>query len=312
MLVRVTENCPWNRCEFCSTFVGRKFRIRPIEDVKQDILTARKLVEDIYQWAERGDYTVSQIARLNGIIWLGNDGIKNAFIQDSDSMIMKTEQLAETLEFLCQTFSTIERICTYARSKTIYRKTPGELKRLRSAGLSRLHVGMETGDDELLTYIQKGVTATEQAEAGKKAVEAGFEVSEYIMPGLGGIERWEQHALNSARILNDINPRFIRLRTFHPAPGTPIYDKALREEYHVQTVAGVLNEIRVFVEALEVTSELVTSDFAWNFYLGEVDARLPEEKGKILNAIDEALTYWQGAGKSRRNPFMGNLNRELN
>ena len=312
LLVRVTENCPWNRCEFCSTFRGKRFRIRPVEDVKEDILAARRLVEDIYRWAERGDFTVSQIARLNGIIWLDDNGIRNAFIQDSDSMVMKTEQLAETLEFLCRTFSTIERICTYARSKTVYRKTFEELKRLRVAGLSRLHIGMETGDDELLAYIQKGVTAVEQAQAGKKAVEAGFEVSEYIMPGLGGIERWEQHAYNSARILNEINPRFIRLRTFHPAPGTPIYEKARHGEYHVQSVEGVLYEIRVFVEALDVTSDLITSDFAWNFYLGEVDGKLPEEKDKVLAAIDQALAYWQGAGKTRRNPFMGNLNRELN
>jgi radical SAM superfamily enzyme YgiQ (UPF0313 family) len=312
MLVRVTENCPWNRCEFCSVFKGQKFRIRPIEDVKEGILAARKLVEDMYRWSERSGYTVSHVAQLNGILWLQNDGVRSAFLQDSDSMIMKTEPLADILEFLCGVFPTLERVCTYARAKTVYRKKLGELKRLRDAGLSRLHIGLETGDDELLAYIQKGVTAAEQIQAGRKAVEAGFEVSEYVMPGLGGRERWEQHALNSARVLNEVNPRFIRLRTFHPATGTPIYEKARREEYHVQSIEGVLKEVRVFVDALDVTSELITSDFSWNFYLGEVDGKLPEEKEKVLAEIDRALAHWQVEGEPRRNPFMGKLNLELN
>lgn len=312
LLVRVTENCPWNRCEFCSVFKDQKFRIRPIEEVKEGILAVRRLVEDTYRWSERGGYTVGQVAQLNGILWLQDDGVRNAFLQDSDSMIMKTEPLAEILEFLCGVFPTLEKVCTYARAKTVYRKKPEELKRLRDAGLSRLHIGLETGDDDLLAYIQKGVTAAEQIQAGKKAVEAGFEVSEYVMPGLGGRERWEQHALNSARVLNEVNPRFIRLRTFHPAPGTPIHEKARREEYHVQSIEGVLKEIRTFVEALDVTSELITSDFAWNFYLGEIDGKLPEEKEKVLAEIDRALAYWQAEGEPRRNPFMGNLNLELN
>ena len=312
MLVRVTQNCPWNRCEFCSTFRGQRFRIRPVDDVKDEILAARRLVEETYRWAERSGNTVGQVAQLNGFFWLHDDGVTNAFLQDSDSMTMKTEPLAQILEFLCGAFPTLERVCTYARAKTVYRKTPEELRRLRKAGLSRLHIGLETGDDELLTYIQKGVTAEEQIQAGRKAVGAGFEVSEYVMPGLGGRERWEQHAHNSARVLNEINPRFIRLRTFHPAAGTPIYEKALREEYHVQSVQGVLNEVRTFVEALDVTSELVTSDFAWNFYLGEVDGKLPEEKGKVLAAIDRARARWQAVGEPKRNPFMGKLNLELN
>ena len=312
LLVRVTQNCPWNRCEFCSAFKGQRFRIRPVEDVKDEILAAQRLVDDTCRWAENSGYTVGQVAQLNGFLWLHDDGVRNAFLQDSDSMTMKTEPLAEILEFLCGAFPALEKVCTYARAKTVHRKTPQELKRLRNAGLSRLHIGLETGDDELLAYVQKGVTADEQVQAGRKAVAAGFEVSEYFMPGLGGRERWEQHAHNSARVLNEVNPRFIRLRTFHPAPGTPIYEKARREEYHVQSVAGVLNEVRTFVEALEVTSDLVTSDFAWNFYLGEVDGKLPEEKEKVLAGIDRARAYWQAAGEPKRNPFMGKLNLELN
>ncbi|MCJ7743098.1 MAG: radical SAM protein, partial [Dehalococcoidales bacterium] len=244
----------------------------------------------------------------NGVLWLEDDGVKSAFLQDSDTVIMKTEPLVEITTFLRETFPTLERICSYARGKTLFKKKPDELARLREAGLSRLHVGLETGDGELLAYIQKGATAEEMIAAGQKAVAAGFELSEYVMPGLGGRERWEQHARNSARVLNEINPHFIRLRTLHLVPGTPLAEKARRGEFHVQSIEGVLIEIRRFIESLEVTSQLVTSDFAANFYLGEVDGQLPGDKEKLLESVDRALAVWRARGEPKRNPFLGSLN----
>jgi radical SAM superfamily enzyme YgiQ (UPF0313 family) len=308
LLIRVTKNCPWNRCEFCSVFKGQRFELRIVEEVKQDILAARALADAIQESAEQYGHSAGDLARLNGILWMQDDGVKSAFLQDSDSMIMKTDPLVEIIEFLCKTFPTLERVCTYARGKTIFRKTPEELKRLREAGLSRLHIGLETGDDKLLAYVQKGATADQMAQAGRKAVEAGFEVSEYIMPGLGGIERAEQHATNSALVLNEIDPHFIRLRTFHLPPGTPIYEKARQGEFHMQSIEGVLKEIRSFIEQLDVTSELVTSDFAANFYMTGVDGKLPEDKQNLLNAVDRSLAFWQERGEPKRNPFMGRLN----
>ncbi len=308
LLIRVTENCPWNRCEFCSVFKGQKFAVRPIEDVKDDIASVLRTVEDCYRWAERGGVTVGQIARLNGLLWLHDEGVVSAFLQDSDALVVKTRPLAEIVELLYRTFPTLERVCSYSRAKTIFRKTPEDLKRLREAGLSRVHIGLETGDDELLEFFQKGATAAEQIEAGKKAVTAGFEVSEYVMPGLGGRERWQQHALNSARVLNEIDPHFIRLRSFHPAPGTPIYEKVRDGEFTVQSLEGMLVEVRAFVEALEVNSQLVVSDFAWNSFIGESDGKLPGEKDRVLASIDRALAFRRARGEPKRNPFLGNLN----
>jgi len=308
LLIRATINCPWNRCEFCSVFKGQKFQLRPVEEVKADILAARAWADTLQALAEEAGQSAGVIARLNGVLWIQDDGVKSAFLQDSDSLIMKTGPLVEILEFLCETFPTLERVTTYARGKTVFRKTPEELKRLRQAGLTRLHIGLETGDDELLAYIQKGATAEQMIQAGQKAVAAGFEVSEYIMPGLGGRERWQQHARNSARVLNQINPRFIRLRTFHPIPGTPMYEKAERGEYHLQPVEGVLIEIRRFIEDLDVTSELVTGDYAPNFFMQDVDGKLPEDKENLLKSVDEALAYWRSRGEPKRNPFMRGLN----
>ena len=308
LLIRVTRNCPWNRCEFCSVFKGEKFQLRTVEEVKENILTARSQVEAVQGWAQRTGYPVVQIARYNGVIWLEDGYVSSAFLQDSDSLIMKTEPLVEIVEFLCEKFPTLERVCSYARGKTVFRKKPEELRKLREAGLSRLYIGLETGDDELLAYLQKGATADEMVQAGRKAIEAGFEVSEYLMPGLGGRERWEQHARNSARVLNEINPHFIRLRTLHLAQGTPLYEKARQGEFHVQSIEGVLIEIRRLIEDLDVTSELITSDQSFNFFIGEVDGKLPEDKGKLLESIDQALEWWRSKGEPKRNPFLGNLN----
>jgi radical SAM superfamily enzyme YgiQ (UPF0313 family) len=310
LLVRVTENCPWNRCEFCSVYKGQRFRVRAQEEVKADIMAARGLVDEVSGWAERTGYGIENIARLNGILWLEDDGVKSVFLQDSDSLVVKTEQLAEIVELLRETFPTLDRVCSYVRGKTLSRKKSEELRRLREAGLSRLHVGLETGDDELLAYVNKGATAEEMIQGGKKAVEAGFEVSEYIMPGLGGRERWRQHAENSARVLNEINPRFIRLRSFRPVPRTPMYEKARQEGYHVQSIVGILEEIRVFVENLEVTSELITSDFAVNSYMGEIDGKLPEDNERLLESFDSMIEYWQSTGEPKRNPFFRRLNLE--
>lgn len=308
LLVRATKNCPWNRCEFCSAFKGAKFELRSVAEVQEDILAARRWVEEIQEWADRVGHGAGEVAQYNGVLWLQDDGVKSAFLQDSDTLIMKTEPLSEIVAFLRETFPTLERICSYARGKTLFKKKPEELARLREAGLSRLHVGLETGDSELLAYIQKGATPEEMIAAGQKAIAAGFELSEYVMPGLGGRERWEQHAQNSAHVLNEINPHFIRLRTLHLVPGTPLTEKARRGEFHVQTIEGVLIEIRRFIESLEVTSQLVTSDFAANFYLGEVDGKLPEDKERLLEAVGHALTAWRARGEPKHNPFLSNLN----
>lgn len=285
--------------------------MRPLEEVKADIVAARGLADEVSEWAERVGYSIGNIARLNGILWLEDGGAKSAFLQDSDSLVVKTEQLAEIIEFLRENFPTLDRVCSYVRGKTLSRKKPEELRRLREAGLSRLHVGLETGDDELLAYVNKGATAEEMIEGGKKAVEAGFEVSEYIMPGLGGRERWQQHAKNSARVINEINPRFIRLRSFRPAPRTPMYENAMREEYHVQSVVGILEEIRAFVDDLEVTSELITSDFAINSYMGEIDGSLPEDKERLLDSIDGMIAFWRTTGEPKRSPFFRRINLDL-
>jgi len=300
LLIRATRNCSWNRCEFCSMYKDSKLELRAVEEVKQDIIAAKMVADEIREWAWKIGYgdRVGMVARANGILWLDDGVVNHVFIGDSNSIIMNTEDFAQIISFLYQTFPDLERVTSYARAKTLVKKRPDELRTLREAGLSRLHVGLETGDDELLEYVKKGATAEEMIIGGRKAIAAGFELSEYVMPGLGGKERWEQHARETARVLNEINPHFIRLRTLGLAPDTPLYEKNQRGEFTLQSWEELIIEVRTLIQNLEVTSQLVASDFASNFYLAQIDGKLPGDKDRMLRALDDSLEKAQSRARA--------------
>jgi radical SAM superfamily enzyme YgiQ (UPF0313 family) len=236
---------------------------------------------------------------INTYNWLISGG-RTVFLQDADTLIMPADQLEEIIRYLQEVFPSITRITSYARSKSVARKTPQELARLNRAGLTRLHVGLETGDDELLKTIDKGVTAEEHIIAGKKALEAGFELSEYVMPGLGGRMLWIQHAGNTARVLNEINPHFIRLRPLVPSANTPLLEAYRNGEFEMMSPHELLREIKLMIENLEVTSG-VCFDHANNTLYRSGNTliplmkqdydgyKFPDEKEAVLERIDKAL-----------------------
>ena len=291
LLIRATRNCSWNRCEFCSMYKGTKLELRPVAEVKEDIRAMKMVTDEITEWAWRSGHgdQVGMVARANGVYWLNEGVVKNAFIADSNSIIMKAEDLAEIVRFLYETFPTLERVTSYGRAKTLVKKRPEELKMLREAGLTRLHVGLETGDEELLKIIQKGATPDEMILGGRKALQAGFELSEYIMPGLGGQEKWEQHARGTARVLNEINPQFIRLRTLYVDPQTPLAERYQRGEFSRQTTEGLLIEVRLLIEELTVSSDFVVSDHIANRHMWGIDGKPSLDKEQMLKAVDDLI-----------------------
>lgn len=289
LLIRATKGCPWNKCAFCSMYKNTKFELRPVDDVKQDILALKRLTEEVKEWAWKMGYgdRIGQAAAYNGIFWLDDDGaVRTAFIGDSNSPIMKTEDFAQIIEFLYQTFPTLERVTSYARAHTIRRKKLEELKRWKDAGLSRLHIGLESGDDELLAYVKKGLTAEMAIEAGRKVNESGISLCEYVVLGLGGPDRWQQHAEGTARVLNAINPDFIRVRTLRLEPLAPLYEKQQQGEFRLSSPEEVLTEERRLIENLEVTSEFV-SDHVTNYL--PINGKLPQDKERMLEYIDAVL-----------------------
>jgi len=304
LLIRATRNCPWNRCEFCHTYKGHKFQIRSVDEVKQDIQKARDIAEEIREVSWRsghGGEVNDEVIRLiyaqyprygethrSVAYWLYFGGTE-AFIQDANSLIMKTKELVSVLTFLKEKFPKISRITSYARSKTLARKTVKELRDLYTGGLSRIHVGLETGYDPLLAYIRKGVTAKEHVEAGKKVVESGISLSEYVMPGLGG-RRWtREHAIETARVLNQINPHFIRLRTLSVRPDMILYQKVRSGEMELLNDKEVVEETRLFIKHLHDIQSHLASDHILNL-LEEIEGKLPDDKEKFLTIIDRYLS----------------------
>jgi len=259
LLLRVTRGCPWNRCTFCSMYKSIKFEIRDLEEIQGDI----ELAKELY-----------------------GDRIQTVFMGDSNSLVVKTEKLVQILNSLYSSFPHIERVTSYARAKTIAKKPIEDLEKIYQAGLNRLHVGLETGDRELLKEIGKGATPEEMIEAGKRAKQAGFEYSLYVLLGIGGEEKWEQHAKGTAEVLNQIDPHFIRVRTFIPQPDSSLYDAMEEGRSQLSSPETILKETKLLLETLHVTSQFL-SDHVSN--LLPLHGKLPEEKNRMIQIVDHAL-----------------------
>ncbi len=305
LLIRVTRNCPWNQCEFCHTYKGETFSIRSLEEVQKDIDLVKEIADQIRELSWR----MGQAGTINQTVlrhffprpnaqsqghqtvagWLYYGG-RQVFLQDGNSLMRKTDDLVAILRYLKEKFPSIERITSYGRARTLAKKSLEELKELREAGLTRIHIGMETGYDPLLRYIKKGVTAQEQVTAGRNVVASGISLSEYIMPGLGGERWWREHAVESARVLNQIDPDFIRLRTLYVRKNMPLYQKVEKGEFTRPSDDQIVTEIRLFLETLDGIRSAVVSDHILNL-LEEIQGKLPGEKKKMLALIDRYLAW---------------------
>jgi histone acetyltransferase (RNA polymerase elongator complex component) len=295
LLIRVTRNCPWNRCKFCPIYKGTKFQLRPFEDVKRDIDTAKAIHDEITGLAVRscgGDvrraaamvYNQGTNAAVHNVaLWLYAGG-KNVFLQDANTLIVKTPDLVRVIKYLKETFHGIDRITTYARSKTASQKALVDLRELHEVGLSRIHMGVESGSDAVLAFLDKGVTAAEHIAGGKNVVASGISLCSYVMPGVGGKKMWREHALETARVLNAIGPDFIRLRTLTIQPRMLLYQDVISGAFIRLTDEEIVAEIKLMIENLECHSQVV-SDHMMNL-LPEIEGKLPEDKEKILGVIE--------------------------
>jgi len=317
LLVRLTRNCPWNHCTFCAMYKKEKFELRSPEEIIQDInvmhdisLQLKEISIKQGQGGILSNETFGEFLKKSpdlyfhpGISMLFNwlaVGGKTVFLQDADSLIMKSDHMIQVLKHLKTCFPTIERITSYGRSRTIVRKPVSDLEKICQAGLDRLHIGLETGDAALLKKIKKGATPEDHIKGGRKAIEAGFQVSEYWMPGLGGKTMSKNHAKNTASVLNQINPHYIRSRPFTPRPGTIFFEKASKNELERMTSKEQLLEIKQTLEGLDVSSR-VCFDHAGNFWTGPNGRLLlsqgyegyqfPEEKQNLLELLEKGILY---------------------
>jgi radical SAM superfamily enzyme YgiQ (UPF0313 family) len=271
-LIRITRGCPWNKCEFCSMYKRVKFELKPLE-VKNDVEKARRIYPET----------------------------ESIFLGDSDNLVHK--DLPEIVCAIRKTFPEAKRITAYARAKTILRKKMEFLTAVRKAGLNRLHFGLESGDRAVLKNLCKGVTPEEMIEAGRKAKLAGFEVSFYVISGAGGKERWREHAVNSAKVLNEIEPHFIRLRTLTIQNGTPLKEKQEKGIFIIAPPLERLREVELFVRKLALKDCYLASDHLTNYlwaggtivYKG-ITGTLPGDKKAMLKTLSQAIEFIESGG----------------
>ena len=271
VLVRVTRGCAWNRCGFCDMYKELRFERRPLDDVLRDVAAWGAL----------------------------HPRARSVFLADSDSL--KHPDLVEIVAEVNRVFPDAERVTSYVRLTTLASMAPEKLAALREAGLSRLHAGLESGSPAVLERVRKALPVDLAIEGSRRALDAGFELSLYILSGLGGEDDFEEHARESGRLVARIWPHFLRLRSLMLLPGTPLAEEHHQGSFRAASPLTRLREVRAMVEELEPPPSpphdlVVASDHFSNIvwaarrqvYSG-IDGRLPGARAAILAALDRAI-----------------------
>ncbi len=298
LLIRLTRNCPWNLCTFCRIYKRKDFSLRSVENIIKDIDLIHTYVDRIRQIIKPGgpvdqevintlyrSFEIKDRVAFNAAMNWYASGMESIFLQDANSVIMKPDDLVSVLVHIQNCFPQTRRITTYARSHTLVRIKDPDLERMATAGLNRIHVGMESGSDKVLKRIKKGVTKEIHIRAGLKIKAAGMELSEYVMPGLGGIDLSVEHAMETASALNSINPDFIRIRTLAVTNGTQLAKECEQGMFEKPNDTMMAKELRLFLESLDNITSQVKSDHILNLF-ETINGKLPEDKERLIHIID--------------------------
>ena len=259
LIFQVTLGCSHNRCAFCIMYRKKKFRIRPWEELKADILEAA----------------------------LSYRGINRIFLADGDALVIDTDYMLQILNFLYEKFPALERVSAYANPANLLEKSKEDLQRIRKAGLQMLYFGIETGDDELLVKIKKGATAQELIVSAKKAIDAGFVLSATVILGLGGKKGSERHAIETARVCSAINPHYLSALTLMIEDDNQYFYRCLGKDWEMMDKLEILNELRTMIEHFHLDKCIFRSNHASNYLA--IKATLNHDKERLLKEIDNAL-----------------------
>ncbi len=295
LLVRVVRNCGWNRCRFCPVYKGARFSVRPLDEVLADVAAMRAAAD-----ALAGDPLAALRA---GVVppeaWqvalFLRAGARAVFLQDADPCAVKAENLALVIEQVRAAFPTVDRVTTYGRAATLARRRPADLARLAAAGLTRVHVGMESGADAVLARADKGCTAEQLVTAGCQLLDAGMELCFYVMPGLGGRDLAGEHVRGTADVLRAVaaaapaeRALVVRLRTTAVVPGTPLACDEAEGRFALPDDVEVAVELRALLERLDGVRLELRSDHALNLMAG-LEGSLPADREPLMGLLDEFL-----------------------
>ena len=259
-ILQATVGCSWNACTYCDMYRAKRFRVRPLGEILEDVASAREAL---------------------------GDRVDKVFVADGDALVMGMEVWEPLLGALRESFPRLRRVSAYAMARNLLGKAPGDLARLRHLGLSLLYVGPESGDPATLRRVAKGGTFEDHAEAARRAHAAGMKLSVIFLLGAGGVERSEEHALGSARLATAMDPRFVSLLTLTVIPGTPMARLEGRGDFRLPDVPGLLREVRLFVAGAAPADAIFRTNHASNHLA--LSGRLPRDRDRILAVVDAAL-----------------------
>jgi len=258
LLLQVTVGCSHNKCTFCRAYKDKKFRIKSFEEIEEDIIEASRY-----------------------------GAIEKVFLCDGDALIIPQKKLVPIIESINTRIRGVERIGTYANTKSVLRKSPEELKELREMGLSIAYLGLETGNDLLLEKVRKGVNAAQMIEAARRVKDAGITLSVTVLLGIGGTKMSREHALDTARVLTEMDPDYVGALTVMVVPGTQLYDEQTAGDFELPDTFGFLEELGIMVGNSNFTNCYFTSNHASNYL--PIKARMPEEKEETVRLISNVI-----------------------
>lgn len=273
LLIRATRGCAWNHCSYCGLYRHVESSQRSVDEICLDVeMLALHIAQPVH----------------------------TVFLGDGDAFELETDDLWTVLAYIYASFPTLQRVTSYATAMSVQRKSDDDLRRLHQAGLTRLHIGLESGDNQVLRDIIKGVRAADMIQAGQRTRAAGIELSFYVMLGLGGTDRWLEHARGTVEVLNQVEPEHIRLRTLAYDPQAPIFslmdvragDYTLKlpqgRRREVQTPLGTLYELHELLTRLTVRSGAIMADHHSNF-IEEFSGVLPHDQGRLLQQVEARI-----------------------
>ncbi len=259
LIIQATIGCSHNDCTFCYMYKDEPFIIRKMEDIIADLEEAR----EYFPYYER------------------------VFIADGDALVLKTEELVKLLDYINENMPNVNRIASYATAGDINRKSVEELQTLYDKGLKILYIGFESGDEEILRDIKKGLTKEDYINAMEKCKEVGFETSITIIAGLGGREKWKQNALGTADLISKTKPTYVSYLTMRIYKTAPIYKDYVEGKFEMPSAEEILYEMKVFLENVDSEGTIFRSNHASNYVL--LGGVLNEDTPSLISAIDETL-----------------------